>query len=157
MQLFETVLARVPGAEERGPGRSKWQTRWVQGAWLGRAEESDAHLVYVDGRVGEHLTIRRVVEADPRRWDHDVLLSLAVTPWRLQDVEKRTRSAAESTGRMLPGGGLMSSAATMARAERIIPLRLRPSTPGCAACSKRSAEPWIPTLNGVQTETPRLA
>ena len=27
VELFESVLARVPGAEERGTGRSKWQTR----------------------------------------------------------------------------------------------------------------------------------
>ncbi len=59
MKIFETVLARIPGAEERGAGRSKGQTRWTQGVWLGCAEESDAHIVYVDGRVGEHHAMRR--------------------------------------------------------------------------------------------------
>ena len=51
--FFETVLGRLRGAEERGVGRSKWQTRWTQGICLGRAEDSDAHIVYTDGKMTE--------------------------------------------------------------------------------------------------------
>ena len=77
--MYETIFARIPGAEDRGAGRSKWQTRWTQGLWLGRSEDSDAHIVYVDGRIGEYHTGRRMAEADPRRWDSDMVKTLNVT------------------------------------------------------------------------------
>ncbi len=139
--LFESVLARAPGAEERGTGRSKWQTRWIQGVWLGRAEDSDTHIVYDDGKVGEHRTIRRFAVTDPRRWGRDAVKNLTVTPWRLQDTEIRAQAAVamtrEPSRANLVGAGLMTPAAAAARAERVVPLKQRPSTPGCAACSKR--------------------
>ena len=123
--LFEVVLARVPGAEERGAGLSKWQTRWVQGVWLGRAEDSDSHIVYNDGKVGEFKTIRRFALTDPRRWDKDIVKDLTVTPWHLQDPEVRAQAAAATTKEpldaMITGAGVMTSAAMTARAERIVP------------------------------------
>ncbi len=78
--MFEIVYARNPGAEERGPGRSKWQSRWTHGLWLGRSEDSDAHIVYVDGRVAEYHAVRRMTETDPRRWDVETVKTLNVTP-----------------------------------------------------------------------------
>ena len=141
--MYETIFARIPGAEDRGAGRSKWQTRWTQGLWLGRSEDSDAHIVYVDGRVGEYHTVRRMAETDPRRWDSDMVKTLNVTPWRLQDAEVRAEAAASSSTRQpplkytLPGGATMSSSSAAAGTEQIVPMRLRPLTPGCAACAKR--------------------
>ena len=106
--------------------------------WLGSSEDSDAHIVYVDGRVGEHHTIRRLAENDPRRWDLDTVRNLTMTPWRLQDVEVRAQAAAatskETTRFSMPSGAMMTPAAVDFRAEQIV---LRPSTPGCAACAKR--------------------
>ena len=140
--MFETVFARIPGAEDRGAGRSKWQTRWTQGLWLGRSEDSDAHIVYVDGRVGEYHTVRRMAETDPRRWDSDTVRTLNVTPWRLQDAEVRADAAASTSTRQtmrytLPGEAAMPSLSATAGTEQIVPMRLRPLTPGCAACAKR--------------------
>ena len=94
-----------------------------------------------DGKVGEFRTMRRLALTDPRRWDKDVVKDLNVTPWRLQDPEVRAQAAAATTREPsranLIGFWLLTPAAATARAERIVPLRQRPSTPGCAACAKR--------------------
>ncbi len=65
----------------------------MQGAWLGRAEDSDAHITYSEGKVTENRTIRRYACSDPRRWDVNTALNLKVTPWR-QDIDVRAQVAA---------------------------------------------------------------
>ena len=135
--LFETVLARLPGAEEKGPGRSKWQTRWTQGVWLGRTEDSDANIVYHDGKVSEFRTIRRVAASDPRRWEPETIQSLTVTPWKLEDRDVLAEAAVAKQEQHLAKTVSSSTPSSVEQAKKIIPLRARPLTPGCSACARQ--------------------
>ncbi len=52
------------------------------GVWLVRAEDPDPRAVYSEVKVTEN------------RWDTDIVLSLKVTPWHLEDIEVRAQVAA---------------------------------------------------------------
>ena len=81
VHLFETVLARRAEDVQQGRRTSKWDSRWRVGVWLGKTEMSDEHLVYADGEVSHHRTIRRFAEKDPRRWQKELVVDMRVTPY----------------------------------------------------------------------------
>ena len=106
----------------------KWRGVWRFALWLGRAEESDDHLLFLQGTVQRHRCIRRLSLADARRWDGEAVRALRVTPWRLKQAELGDE------GRVVQPIGATDSAE--ASAGRILPLSQRPLTPGCAACAR---------------------
>ena len=82
VHLFETILVKIaPTAED------KWRGVWRFALWLGRAEESDDHLLFLQGTMQRHRCIRRLLLADARRLDGEAVRALRVTPWRLKQAE----------------------------------------------------------------------
>ena len=47
---------------------SKLQNRWLEGIWLGKAEESDEHYVAVNNETGSYRSLRRHADQDSRAW-----------------------------------------------------------------------------------------
>ncbi len=58
VNLFETVLARRAEDVLEGRKTSKWDSRLCVGAWLGKTEVSDEHLLHTAGEVTHHRTVR---------------------------------------------------------------------------------------------------
>ena len=53
---------------------SKPQNRWLEGIWLGKAEESDEHDVAVNNEIGRYRSLRRHADHDSRAWDAQAVL-----------------------------------------------------------------------------------
>ena len=72
----EVVMCRVP---HEGHMRHKLDAVWVKGAWAGRTEVSDEHIVLTDKGVVTTRSVRRLPAFD--RVDLDVLSSVIGMPW----------------------------------------------------------------------------
>ena len=59
--MGERVMEMMPQlAEGREPKRaSKFQGFWQTGVWLGKTEDSDEHLICVNGTPNKYGTLRR--------------------------------------------------------------------------------------------------
>ena len=130
VNLFETVLARKAEDATEGRRTSKWDSRWRIGVWLGKTELSDEHLVYVQGEVTHHRTIRRFAENDPRRWMKEDVMAMRVTPWCIREADEPERGPVTT---IVPND--VRPPSTTSTTHRIRPMRRRPLTPGCAACA----------------------
>ena len=143
-QIGEQVLAYVPqDSSGKGPKHSsKFRDRWIVGTWLGKAEDTDEHLIAAEGGVQRHRTIRRFPAVDPRRWNAARIRALTAAPWDA----RATRPAGPSGSSGSSGGGgagaqpltgqaLVKDARGMSVASRS--LEGFHGTAGCAACSRR--------------------
>ena len=72
---------------------SKLQNRWLEGIWLGKAEESDEHYVAVNNEIGRYRSLRRHADQDSRAWDAQAVLRLTATPWEPKGIERKTLPA----------------------------------------------------------------
>ena len=63
---------------------SRFRPRWTTGTWIGRTDESEEHLLVVNGKLVRYRTVRRHAEADSRRWIGKALLDLKILPWSLE-------------------------------------------------------------------------
>jgi len=127
VKIFEAVVARRPQDVQCGRKTSKWDSRWYDGLWLGRSDASEEHLIYVAGEVQAVRALRRYAETDPRRWRPDEVLGLRAVPWKLREdaVGEPFQQEVCFGPRVRP------------LAVGIQPMRNRPLTPGCKACSCR--------------------
>ena len=103
--LGETVLAKIPDDFVTGRQVGKLADRWRRGIWLGKTDESDEHLVSVQGQVERLRTVRRLLEG---RWCASELKALRATP-RLpkpgHEVEGDGGETGHPVGLPAPGGG----------------------------------------------------
>ena len=76
--------------------------------------------------VTTHRCIRMQMDGDARKWESLVVQNLKVTPWKLMVLESESRALQQQRQlvRVVP------------KQAAIVPLRQRPLTPGCSACSK---------------------
>ena len=68
----ELVMARVP-IKPAGL-RKKLNTQWVKGAWVGRMERNDAHIVLLEQGIVTARTTRRLIEQN--RFDRKLISKL---------------------------------------------------------------------------------
>ena len=99
--MGETILAKIPGEVTTGRTVQKLADRWRRGIWLGKTDESDEHLVAVDGQVGRYRTVRRLLEG---RWCGEELKRLRATP-------RTPHPGTEEEGGSVEGGHPMASMA----------------------------------------------
>ena len=90
VQFAEQVLALAPDEKLKGGvcRTAKLEQRWVHGTWLGRTEESDKHLVALQGglEVQRFRTIKRI--GDPKlRFSAKEVLAIKALPWQLKVEE----------------------------------------------------------------------
>ena len=97
---------------------SKLQNRWLEGIWLGKAEESDEHYEAGNNEIGRYRSLRRYADQDSRAWDAQAVPRLTATPWEPKGIERKT----------LP---------TPTAPERVVSKKEFPPKPGCSACAKR--------------------
>ena len=75
--MGERVMVMMPQlAEGREPKRaSKFHDRWQTGVWLGKAEDSDEHLICVNGTPNKYRIVRRFPEGSEMRKDPDTVMT----------------------------------------------------------------------------------
>jgi len=83
VRFGERVLVYVPqDSSGKGPKRSsKFRDRWMIATWLGKAEDSDEHIVVSKIGVTRHRTLRRLPELDPQRWSPSEVVEMTAVPW----------------------------------------------------------------------------
>ena len=59
--------------------RAKLQPRWTEGIWLGRALDSDEHIIGTKDGIMMTRSVKRL--DDHQRWQQSVLLSVKGVPW----------------------------------------------------------------------------
>ena len=132
----ENCLARItedvkPGTNNiRGP---KFEGRFVEGVWLGKAAESDEHLVLINTpdrqEVQRFRTIRRLFE---NRFSPERLMNITATPF--QPKVMRTEGTQEPQPQQPPPQPLAASGAAPPEDPRE-PIWVK--TPGCPGCQAR--------------------
>eukprot|EP00974_Lingulodinium_polyedra_P085023 8230444-Lingulodinium_polyedra.AAC.1 len=82
-RMCEQVLAYMTMVSTgKEPKRaSKFRDRWVVGTWIGKAEDSDEHIVITTEGVARYRTIRRFPETDGRRWSALAVKDIVAVPW----------------------------------------------------------------------------
>jgi hypothetical protein len=103
-EFGEKVLVLIPGdSHGHVVRRGKFENRWEPGTWFGKAEESDEHLVAVNGSVGKYRTLRRLTDG---QWDAAGVLGLTVTPSRprLDPAPELPPAGAEPAANSFPLG-----------------------------------------------------
>ena len=117
----------VSGLETLSTRVSKLRTRWLSGVWLGRASNTDEHLVLLDGGC-EVRRFRQIKPAPSEfaRWNsRHLLASCCVTPWRMKVVTPALPSAVTDEKTLSAPPGL----------DRVVVSRHGfVKTPGCSGC-----------------------
>ena len=105
----ESVLFMEPYPASRrkkqGKRRQKMDASMEPGIWLGRAEESDEHLVGTSRGVQRCRTVRRREESS--QWDERLFAEIKGVPWNLtlEAVARGRPKGARAFCRTTPGSG----------------------------------------------------
>ena len=97
----ETVLFRIPKQSKR---THKADSAWRHGIWVGKAEESDEHLLATPDGIQRARTVRRL---EPRGRADKAMLEQAVgVPWNTYPIPRATTHCCREAGaRHRAGGG----------------------------------------------------